>query len=294
MNALFSLFKKRPNILLLMVLLIGANIVAWLSAFTAFSNNTSLLALSLIAWCYGLRHAVDADHIAAIDSATRKLMQQKKRALTTGAWFSLGHSTIVVLASIGIALTTSVFKQHMAWFQNVGGLIGTSVSAAFLLILATINLIIFCQVWKAFRHLKRTGTYDGTTEDITVSGPLNFWSILVFPALFTCGMALIDCLDSILMVEAYGWAFNKPQRKLYYNMTITGTSVIVALFIGGLEALGLLSDAFSLQGGLWDTVSNLSDHMGNVGFVIIGVFIGCWIISAVNYRWKKYDGLTFS
>ena len=103
---------------------------------------------------------------------------------------------------------------------------------------------------------------------------MSVWSILVFPALFTCGMALIDCLDSILMVEAYGWAFNKPQRKLYYNMTITGTSVIVALFIGGLEGLSLLSDAFSLQGGLWDTVSNLSDHMGNVGFAIIGVFIG--------------------
>lgn len=342
MTSLYSLIKKRPNLILLVVFLIGANIVAWLWALTAFSHNTSLLALSLIAWCYGLRHAVDADHIAAIDSATRKLMQQKKRALTTGAWFSLGHSTIVVLASIGIALTTSVFKQHMVWFQNIGGIIGTTVSAAFLLILATINLIIFCQVWKAFRHLKRTGIYDLSTEDVTVSGPLNclfrsafrlvgkdwhmyfvgflfglgfdtateisllgisassasngmsVWSILVFPALFTCGMALIDCLDSILMVEAYGWAFNKPQRKLYYNMTITGTSVIVALFIGGLEGLGLLSDAFSLQGGLWDTVSNLSDHMGNVGFVIIGVFIACWIISALNYRWKKYDGLTFS
>ncbi|MEB2417049.1 HoxN/HupN/NixA family nickel/cobalt transporter [Citrobacter sp. R-1.5.2] len=342
MTSLFSLIKKRPNLILLVVFLIGANIVAWLWAFTAFRHNTSLLALSLIAWCYGLRHAVDADHIAAIDSATRKLMQQKKRALTTGAWFSLGHSTIVVLASMGIALTTSVFKQHMVWFQNIGGIIGTTVSAAFLLILATINLIIFCQVWKAFRHLKRTGIYDLSTEDVTVSGPLSWlfrsafrlvgkdwhmyfvgflfglgfdtateisllgisassasngmsvWSILVFPALFTCGMALIDCLDSILMVEAYGWAFNKPQRKLYYNMTITGTSVIVALFIGGLEGLSLLSDAFSLQGGLWDTVSNLSDHMGNVGFAIIGVFIACWIISALNYRWKKYDGLTFS
>ncbi|HGN9372853.1 TPA: HoxN/HupN/NixA family nickel/cobalt transporter [Citrobacter pasteurii] len=341
MTSWFSLIKKRPNLILLVVFLIGANIVAWFWAFAAFSHNTSLLALSLIAWCYGLRHAVDADHIAAIDSATRKLMQQNKRALTTGAWFSLGHSTIVVLASIGIALTTSAFKQHMIWFQNIGGIIGTSVSAAFLLILATINLIIFCQVWKAFRHLKRTGIYDLSTEDVTVSGPLSWlfrsafrlvgkdwhmyfvgflfglgfdtateisllgisassasngmsvWSILVFPSLFTCGMALIDCLDSILMVEAYGWAFNKPQRKLYYNMTITGTSVIVALFIGGLEGLSLLSDAFSLQGGLWDTVSNLSDHMGNVGFAIIGVFIACWIISALNYRWKKYDGLTF-
>lgn len=115
-----------------------------------------------------------ADHIAAIDNATRKLIQQNKRALTSGAWFSLGHSTIVVLASIGIALTTSVFKHHMTWFQNVGGLIGTTVSAVFLLILATINLIIFCHVWKAFRYLKRTGTYADTTEDITVSGPRNW------------------------------------------------------------------------------------------------------------------------
>lgn len=342
MNALFSVCKKRPDIMLLVTFLVGANIVAWLWAFTVFSQHTSLLALSLVAWCYGLRHAVDADHIAAIDSATRKLMQQKKRALTTGAWFSLGHSTIVVLASIGIALTTSVFKHHMAWFQHVGGVIGTAVSAAFLLILATINLIIFCQVWKAFRQLKRTGTYDGTSENVTISGPLSWlfrsafrlvgkdwhmyfvgflfglgfdtateisllgisasgassgmsiWSILVFPALFTCGMALIDCLDSILMVEAYGWAFNKPQRKLYYNMTITGTSVVVAVFIGGLEALGLLSDAFSLQGGMWDTVSNLGDHMGNVGFMIIAVFLGCWILSALNYRWKNYDRLTLT
>lgn len=341
MSSLLSLITKRPNSMLLVAFLTAVNILAWLWAFTVFSSNSSLLALCLIAWCYGLRHAVDADHIAAIDSATRKLMQQKKRALTTGAWFSLGHSTIVVLASIGIALTTSAFKQHMSWFQNVGGIIGTAVSAAFLLILAIINLIIFCHVWKAFRHLKRTGNYDQSTEDVTVSGPLSWlfrsafrlvgkdwhmyfvgflfglgfdtateisllgisassassgmsiWSILVFPALFTCGMALIDCLDSILMVEAYGWAFNKPQRKLYYNMTITGTSVIVALFIGGLEALGLMSDTFSLQGGLWDTVSRLSDHMGNVGFIIIGVFITCWIISALNYRWKKYDGLTF-
>ena len=174
MTSLYSLIKKRPNLILLVVFLIGANIVAWLWAFTAFRHNTSLLALSLIAWCYGLRHAVDADHIAAIDSATRKLMQQNKRALTTGAWFSLGHSTIVVLASMGIALTTSVFKQHMVWFQNIGGIIGTTVSAAFLLILATINRIIVCQVWKAFRHLKRTGIYDLSTEDVTGSGPLNW------------------------------------------------------------------------------------------------------------------------
>ncbi|HFZ8993294.1 TPA: HoxN/HupN/NixA family nickel/cobalt transporter [Citrobacter freundii] len=342
MTQLVSILKKKPEILFTLTFLAGVNIVAWFWAFYSFSSNSSLLALCLIAWGYGLRHAVDADHIAAIDNVTRKLIQQKKKAFTTGVWFSLGHSTIVVLASIAIALTTSTFKNNIKWMQDVGGVIGTSVSSAFLLLLAIVNFVIFCHVFKTFRHLKRTGSYDESTAGVSISGPLSWlfrsafkfvskswhmyfigflfglgfdtateisllgisassassgisiWSILVFPTLFTAGMALIDCLDSILMVEAYGWAFNKPQRKLYYNMTITGVSVVVAVFIGGLEALGLLSDQLSLSGGLWDIIGDLSDHMGNVGFIIIGVSVSCWIISALNYRLKKYDELTFS
>ena len=337
---LFNALRQQPRASLLVLVLLLANLLAWGWAWQAFGHNGALMAASLLAWGYGLRHAVDADHIAAIDNVTRKMMQQGKRPFGVGAWFSLGHSSIVVLASVAIAATATAFQHKMSWFHDTGSIIGTAVSAIFLLAMALVNLIILRSVWRSFQALKKGQRIDtdapvagglmsalfsrtfrligkswhmylvgflfglgfDTATEIGVLGisaasassGMSMWSIMVFPALFASGMALVDTLDNVLMVGAYGWAFSKPQRKLYYNMTITGTSVIVALFIGGLEALGLLSDAFSLQGGLWDTVSNLSDHMGNVGFAIIGVFIGCWIISAVNYRWKKYDGLTSS
>ncbi|EFR6818674.1 HoxN/HupN/NixA family nickel/cobalt transporter [Salmonella enterica] len=342
MRQLISVIRKRPEITVLMLILAGANIASWVWAFLAFQEHTAMLAVCLLAWGYGLRHAVDADHIAAIDNVSRKLLQQNKQSFTTGAWFSLGHSTIVILASIGVALAIKEFSNDMNWMQDVGGVIGTSVSAAFLLLLAVVNFVIFCNVFRAFRKLKHTGVYDSSSDNVTVSGPLSWlfrwafklvnrgwhmyfvgflfglgfdtatevsllgisasqashgmslWSILVFPALFTSGMALIDSLDSILMTEAYGWAFNKPQRKLYYNMTITGTSVVVALFIGGLEALSLISDKLTLNGHFWAIINTANDHMENVGFIIIGVFVACWIISAINYRWKRYDQLTTS
>ena len=125
----------------------------------------------------------------------------------------------------------------------------------------------------------------------SASSGMSIWSIMVFPALFTSGMALIDTLDNVIMVGAYGWAFNKPQRKIYYNMTITGTSVIVALFIGGTEALGLLIDKFNLHGFLWDLIGKINDNLGNAGFIIIGVFISCWVFSVINYKYKGYDSL---
>lgn len=125
----------------------------------------------------------------------------------------------------------------------------------------------------------------------SASNGMSVWSIMIFPALFASGMALVDTFDNLLMVGAYGWAFNKPQRKLYYNMTITGTSVVVALFIGGLEALGLLMDKFALSGGLWDRIGAVNDNLGNAGFVVVGLFVACWLISMINYRWRGYDAL---
>ncbi|KAF0655935.1 nickel transporter, partial [Salmonella enterica subsp. enterica serovar Worthington str. BCH-3194] len=123
---------------------------------------------------------------------------------------------------------------------------------------------------------------------------LSLWSMMIFPVLFTAGMALVDSLDNFVMVGAYGWAFSHPLRKLYYNMTITAASVIVALAIGGLEALGLIDDALQLSGTFWQTVSTLNDHMGNVGFWVVGAFVLFWLLSLLNYRWRGYDKITLN
>jgi high-affinity nickel-transport protein len=120
---------------------------------------------------------------------------------------------------------------------------------------------------------------------------LSVGTMMIFPILFTAGMTLIDTTDGVLMVAAYGWAFVKPIRKLYYNMTITFISVVVALVVGGIEAAGLLKEKLELNGGLWDVVGNLSDNFGNLGFVIIAVFILSWIASMILYRMKGFDRL---
>ena len=265
------------------------------------------------------------------------MMQQGRRPFAVGAWFSFGHSSIVVLASAAIAATATAFGQQMSWLHDTGSVIGTAVSALFLLLMAFINLVILRSVWRSFRTWKRGGKvsdevatgggmmswlfgktfrlisrswqmylvgflfglgFDTATEigvlgisAASASSGMSIWSIMVFPALFASGMALIDTVDNLLMVGAYGWAFNKPQRKLYYNMTITGTSVVVALFIGGLEALGLLMDKFALSGGLWDRIGAVNDNLGNAGFVVVGLFVACWLISMINYRWRGYDAL---
>ncbi len=120
---------------------------------------------------------------------------------------------------------------------------------------------------------------------------VSIWSILVFPALFTAGMSLVDTTDGILMLAAYGWAFVRPLRKLYYNMTITFVSVIVALLVGGIEALGLLGDQLGLQGRFWTAIGSLNDNFGTLGFAIIGIFVVSWIGAMLIWRWRGYDRL---
>ena len=123
------------------------------------------------------------------------------------------------------------------------------------------------------------------------SSGMSIWSILIFPALFTAGMSLIDTTDSILMLGAYGWAFIKPIRKLYYNMTITFVSVVVALLVGSIEALGLLADQMHLTGRFWNAMGSLNDNFGTIGFFIIGVFVLSWVLSLVFYKWRGFDDL---
>jgi high-affinity nickel-transport protein len=332
---------RRRGVSLLLGLL-AVNLMVWLLAFAVFRDNATLMGTALLAYGFGLRHAVDADHIAAIDNVTRKLMQQGKTPLAVGAFFSLGHSTIVVLASAAIAATAMMFSRKMGWFHDTGGLIGTLVSSLFLLTVAFINLMVLISVWRTFRQVK-AGALDphqsldvlmnnggllarffrplfnlvnrswhmylvgflfglgfDTATEVGLLGisaasagqGMNLWSIMLFPALFAAGMVLIDSIDNFVMVGAYGWAFSKPIRKLYYNMTITAASVIIAVFIGGIEALGLIADKLVLSGPLWDQVAHLNDHLGEMGYWVIAMFILCWLVSVVNYRLRGYDKLT--
>jgi nickel/cobalt transporter (NiCoT) family protein len=323
------------------LLLIAANAAAWAWALIAFHHYPLLLGTALLAYGFGLRHAVDADHIAAIDNVTRKLMQEGKRPVTVGFFFSLGHSTIVVLATLAIAATAMVFHSQFDAFKSVGGIVGTLVSALFLLAIALMNMVILVNVHRTFRHVKAGGRYEEEDLNMLLAGrgvmarifrpmfrlirsswqmyPLgvlfglgfdtatevgllgisaagaakgmSIWSILVFPALFTAGMSLIDTTDGILMLGAYGWAFVKPIRKLYYNMTITFVSVVVALLVGGIEALGLLADEFQLKGPFWAGIDALNNHFGTLGYLIIAVFAASWIVAALIYRLRGYDRL---
>jgi len=331
----------RSRVASIYCLLLAFNFGAWFWAFFAFHRYPVLLGTAFLAYSFGLRHAVDADHIAAIDNVTRKLMQEGKRPIAVGLMFSLGHSTVVVLGSIAIAATALALQHRMDGFKAIGGIIGTLVSVLFLFGIAIVNLVILQAVYRTFRQVRRGEPYveedfdlllgsrgflarlfrpvfrmirnswhmyplgllfglgfDTATEigvlgisAAEVSKGLSLWSILVFPALFAAGMCLIDTTDNILMLGAYGWAFVKPIRKLYYNLTITFVSVVVALIVGGVEGIGLLKEQLNLTGGVWDFIGSLNDNFSALGFVIIGVFIFSWIASMIVYRVKGFDRL---
>ena len=321
--------------------LIAANIAAWIWAWVAFADRPVLLGTAFLAYVFGLRHAFDADHIAAIDNVVRKLMQGGKAPYSAGFFFSLGHSTIVALASIVIAATAAAMQGRLDEFHDIGGVIGTSVSALFLLVIGVANLLILKGIWSAFARARRGEKIADEDLDALLAGrglfarifrPLfrvvsrswhmypigflfglgfdtateigllgisatqaaqgmSFWAILVFPALFTAGMSLMDTTDGVLMTGAYGWAFVNPIRKLWYNLTITAASVVVALLIGGLEAFGLIGDKLGLEGGFWNVVGDLNDNLANFGYAVVGIFIVSWIISTAIYRAKGYDSL---
>ncbi len=329
---------RRP-IIGIYALLIIANLAVWAWAVMVFRHQPLLLGTALLAYGFGLRHAVDADHIAAIDNVTRKLMQQGKRPVTVGFYFALGHSAVVILAATAVAGTATALAGSFERFKAFGGIVSTSVSALFLFAIAAANIVILRAVWKTFRHVRDGGAYVDEDFDLLLNNrgllarlfrplfgligrswhmfPLGFlfglgfdtateiallgisatqasrgvpvWSIMVFPALFAAGMSLIDTTDGVLMLGAYDWAFVKPIRKLYYNLTITFVSVVVAVLIGGIETLGLLGRQLELKGAFWDGIGALNDHFNTLGFIIIGVFILAWIGSVVIYRYKGLD-----
>jgi high-affinity nickel-transport protein len=302
--------------------LIVANAGAWVWALVAFHATPVLLGTALLAYGLGLRHAVDADHIAAIDNVTRKLMQEGQRPVGVGLFFSLGHSTVVVAASAAIALAARDFAPQLDAWHAVGGVIGTLVSVAFLFAIAGANLLVLRTLRRArnlggveedaldrmlsgrgllsrllrplFAMIRRSTQmyplgvlfglgFDTATEvallgiSATESRHLPALSVMVFPALFTAGMALVDTADGVLMLGAYGWAFIEPARKLAYNMAITMLSVVVALLVGGIEAAGLISDRFSPDSGLLD----------DLGYGIVAVFAASWGASVLITRVRR-------
>ncbi len=331
----------RPRIVAVYAVLLAFNAAAWLWAVLAFRHFPVLLGTALLAYGFGLRHAVDADHIAAIDNVTRKLMQEGKRPATVGFMFSLGHSTVVFFGAAAIAGSALLLQHRFDSLRIIGGLIGTFVSAFFLFAIAAVNLIVLRSILSVFSRVRCGEPYEEDDLDVLLAGrgflaklfrpmfrmirrswhmyPLGllfglgfdtateigvlglsaaeaskglpFWSILVFPVLFAAGMSLIDATDNILMLGAYGWAFVKPIRKLYYNITITSVSVLVALVVGGIEALGLLAGHLHFAGRFWVAVAELDGNFGALGYCIVAIFALSWIVSAAIYKWRRFDDL---
>jgi high-affinity nickel-transport protein len=332
----------RHKIIGILGLLIVYNLSVWLWAWYSFSGYPLLFSTAVLAYTFGLRHAVDADHIAAIDNVTRKFLQEGKPAVSVGLFFSLGHSTVVIIASVIIALTTTTFMQRdFTRWHEIASMVCTCISAFFLLLIATINLLIFVSIYQTFQQIRKGQNYqeedinqlmnhngflakrfrrifqviahswqmyplgflfgigfDTATEiallGITASQTLNglpLWSILIFPALFTAGMTLVDTIDGILMIGAYGWAFMKPIRKLYYNLTITFASIVIALFVGSVEILGLIAKKIEAEGPVWEIIKTLNEHYNHLGYIIIFIFMASWLISVIVYKWMQFDEL---
>jgi len=306
-----------------------------LSNGTLFGWGTAALAYTL-----GMRHAFDADHISAIDNTTRKLMSEGKRPLAVGFFFSLGHSSVVavlaILLNFGIKALGVQLNDKNSSLHHYTGLIGTSVSGAFLMLIAILNLVILLSIVKVFsamrkglyneeeleKHLNSRGLlmrffgpiarridaswkmyplgilfglgFDTATEigllvlaGSSVIAGLPWWAILSLPFFFAGGMSLLDTIDGSFMNFAYGWAFSQPVRKVYYNIVITGLSVTVAFFVGGLELLQVLANQLNLNGGFWNYA--LSFNLNSAGYIIVGLFAVIWAFALALWRFGKIE-----
>jgi high-affinity nickel-transport protein len=292
-------------------------------------SNPALAGLGLLAYTFGLRHAFDADHIAAIDNTTRKLLQERKRPVGAGFFFSLGHSTIVFALATGLALAAHAVDTRIPSFQAYGGIIGAGVSGTFLWLIGILNLVVLIDVGRIFAGLRR-GELDeaqleerlqdrgfmnrffigGLARRITASWqmyPLGvlfglgfdtasevgllalaagvathhvpFLAVVSLPLLFAAGMSLMDTADGAFMTHAYGWAFSNPVRKVFYNLTVTSLSVTVALVIGTVELLQVLS--------VWPWLDRLD--FGTLGYGVVGLFVLTWAGSFAVWKLKRIE-----
>ncbi len=302
--------------------------------------------VGILAYSFGLRHAFDADHIAAVDNTTRKLMADNARTgadrkpLSVGFWFSLGHSTIVFtlsfLLSVGVKALAGQVENDNSGLHSVTGVVGASVSGVFLWILGVLNFVVLLGILKVFRDM-RSGVYDeqaleqqlnkrgfmnrilgGLTRSVrkawhiypvgvlfglgfdtatevgllvlaggAAAFNLPFYSILVLPILFAAGMCLMDTVDGVFMNAAYGWAFAKPVRKVFYNITITSISVAVALIIGTIELIGVLADQAHITTGPIAAIGSVP--LDYAGYGIVGLFVVAWLLALAVWRFGRIE-----
>ena len=328
--------------------ILGLHIVGWgvLIAIVAphhyqiASGQILGIGLGLTAYTLGMRHAFDADHIAAIDNTTRKLMSEGKRPVSVGFWFSLGHSTIVfalvALLALGVRALAGQVENDSSLLQQITGVVGTAVSGVFLYIIGIINLVILIGIIKVFRKM-RQGAYDeksleeqlnsrgfmnkilsGATKTVTkprqmypigvlfglgfdtatevgllvlaggaAAFALPWYAILTLPILFAAGMSLLDTIDGCFMNFAYGWAFSKPVRKVYYNITVTGLSVAVALIIGTIELVSILTEKTGVTSGPLAAIANI--NLDYVGYAIVLLFVLTWLIAITIWKYGRIE-----
>ncbi len=332
--------------------IVGLNVLGWGMLAAALSGHYHVsrtevfgVGTGVLAYTLGMRHAFDADHIAAIDNTTRKLIQDGQRPLSIGYFFSLGHSSLVfvlaVLLNFGIRWLDGSVKNNSSALHHWTGLIGTSVSGVFLWLIGLLNLLVLWSIIKVCREM-RQGRYDDaeleqqlasrgfmnrflggfarrvdtpwkmypvgvlfglgfdTATEVAllvlagsaVVGGLPFYAVLSLPVLFAAGMCLFDTLDGCFMNFAYDWAFAKPIRKIYYNLTITGLSVFIALFVGTIEILGLLATELNLGGGVWGALAHFD--INRAGLVIVAVFVATWLVALAVWHFgdieRKWEG----
>ncbi len=340
--------RQRRTLLMMLTVVVALHVIGFLvliglvapKRYSLGASGTFTIGIGVTAYTLGLRHAFDADHISAIDNTTRKLMQEGKRPLSVGFWFSLGHSTIVfalaALISLGMRSLDGPVKSDSSQLHQVTNWIGTCVSGLFLYAIAALNVVILLGVVKVFREMKH-GRYNeveleqhlehrgfmnrffgGLTKSVTRphqmypigvlfglgfdtatevallviagsagSAGLPWYAILCLPILFAAGMSLMDTIDGSFMNFAYGWAFSMPVRKVFYNITITGLSVAVAMVIGTIELAGLLMSELDLSGTFWSWFEDIDINL--LGFIIVAMFVATWAIALAVWRLGRIE-----
>jgi high-affinity nickel-transport protein len=313
------------------------HVVGWGLFLYYASRYSSLVGLGAVAYLFGLRHAFDADHIAAVDDTVRFLLQENRRPLGVGFFFSLGHSTVVAGLAVVILFAAAAVKRDLPAMQNVGGLIGAGVSGAFLWFIGILNLMVLLDILKVWRgtrsghhthehveellarrgflnrlfgnrlqgvirrswHMYPVGLLFGlgfdTASEVGLlamtagasSSDLPWPAVLSLPVLFAAGMSVMDTTDGILMCKAYDWAFVNPLRKIYYNLTTTSLSILVALVIGTVELAQVLVGMTGARGTAADFLAGLD--FGNLGYLVVGLFVLAWATSVAVWKLGRFE-----